>query len=159
MAKFDLESFNDRLKAFLVDNMAAKIAEINTEKGNDPVLIEIPEAQYFEDFNEKIVNFENFIYYGFLDFEPGLNNGGEVGQPVSMFFTTMITDQDGGVIGRNKILRYTRAMYEIFQENSTSSGSISDLEITIMPPEFVKIRSGSDWYRAGGVYVKGYLVL
>lgn len=162
MAKFDLETFRDTLKAFLVDNMAAKVSEINTEKGDNPVLAEIPEAQYFQDFNEKIVNFDNFIYYGFLPFEDGITNAGEIGQPVSMFFMTFITDQstiNGGIIAENTILRYTRAMFEIFQAESLTEASLSDLEITILPPESVKIEAGADWYKVGGVYVKGYLVL
>jgi len=159
MARFDLENFSDTLKAYLVDNMAAKIAEINTEKGDDPVLIEIPETQYFEDFNRKIVNFKDFMYFGFLDFETGIPNAGELGQPASMFFMTFVTDQNSGVIGRNKILRYTRAMFEIFQENATEEANISDLEITILPPEAVKLDFGSDWYKVGGVYVKGTIVL
>lgn len=159
MAKFDLETFRDTLKAYLVDNMTAKVAEINTEKGDDPVLVVIPEAQYFQDFNEKIVNYENFIYFGFLPFEAGDPNAGEIGQPVSMFFMTMIMDQNSGIVGENKILRYTRAMFEIFQANATAEANISDLEIIILPPESIKIESGSEWYKAGGVYVKGYLVL
>ena len=41
MGSFDLEDFRDILKAYLVDNMAAKVAEINTEKV-DSLLIVIP---------------------------------------------------------------------------------------------------------------------
>lgn len=159
MAKFDLETFSDTLKAYLVDGMAAKIAEINTEKGDEPVLIEIPETQYFEDFNEKIVNFKDFMYFGFLPFEPSIPNAGEIGQDTSMFFMTLVTDQNSGKVGRNKILRYTRAMYEIFTANATANANISDLEITILPPESITLDFGSDWYKVGGVYVKGTVVL
>ena len=158
MANFDLEDFRDILKAYLVDNMAAKVAEINTEKG-DSLLVEIPEAQYFQDFNEKIVNFTDFMYFGFLPFDPGISSGNSLAQPVSMFFLSMISDHEGGTVGENKLLRYTRAMTEIFQANATANAHISDLEITIMPPELVQIRPGADWYKAGGVYVKGTVLL
>ena len=158
MANFDLEDFRDILKAYLVDNMAAKVAEINTEKG-DSLLVEIPEAQYFQDFNEKIVNFTDFMYFGFLPFDPGRSSGNSLAQPVSMFFLSMISDHEGGTVGENKLLRYTRAMTEIFQANATANAHISDLEITIMPPELVQIRPGADWYKAGGVYVKGTVLL
>jgi len=159
MAKFDLEVFSDTLKNYLIDNMAAKVAEINTEKGDDPVLNEIPAAAYFEDFNEKIVNFTDFIYFGFDEFEPGVSNAGEIGQPVSMFFLTLVIDQDGGVVGRNKILRYTRAMFEIFEENATTDANISDLEMIILPPDRVTLDLSSDWYKTGGVRIKGTIVL
>lgn len=159
MATFDLEDFRTTLKAYLVDNMAAKIAELNTLKADSLTLVVIPEAQYFQDFNEKIVNFKDFIYFGFLPFEPGDSNAGEIGQPVSMFFMTLVTDQDGGIVGENKILRYTRAMFEIFRDKATAHANISDLEITILPPEAVSLDAGSEWYKAGGVYVKGTLIL
>ena len=158
MARFDLEDFRDVLKAYLVDGMTAKVSEINTEKG-DSLLIDIPEAQYFQDFNEKIVNFKEFIYFGFQPFEAGISSGDSLAQPVSMFFVTMVTDQSGGIIGENKILRYTRAMTEIFQAKALSDSRISDLEITILPPDLVKIEPGSEWYKAGGVNVKGTVLL
>ena len=158
MARFDLEDFSDVLKAYLVDNMVAKVAEINTEKG-DSLLVVIPEAQYFEDFNSDIVNFKDFIYFGFLPFDPGISSGDSLGQPVTMFFLTMTSDVDGGTIGRNKILRYTRAMTEIFQASALKDSRISDLEITILPPDLVQITPGADWYKAGGVYVKGTVLL
>lgn len=158
MARFDLEDFRDVLKAYLVDNMVAKVAEINAEKG-DSLLIDIPEAQYFQDFNEKIVNFKEFIYFGFQPFEPGISSGDSLAQPVSMFFVTMVTDQSGGITGENKILRYTRAMAEIFQAKALTDSRISDLEITILPPDLVKIEPGSEWYKAGGVNVKGTVLL
>jgi len=158
MANFDLEDYRDLMKAFLVDNMAAKVAEINTEKG-DSLLVEIPEAQYFQDFNEKIVNFKDFIYFGFLPFEQGISSGNALGQPVSMFFLTMVSDHAGGIVGENKILRYTRAMMEIFQAESLTDSRISDLELTILPPDLIQIEPGADWYKAGGIYVKGTVVL
>ena len=158
MARFDLEDFRDVLKAYLVDNMVAKVAEINTEKG-DSLLFVIPEAQYFQDFNEKIVNVTNFIYFGFLPFDPGISSGNSLAQPITMFFLTMVSDHEGGILGENKILRYTRAMTEIFQENALSNAHISDLEITILPPDLVQIKPGADWYKAGGVYVKGTVLL
>ena len=158
MSSFDLEDFRDVLKAYLVDNMAAKVAEINTEK-DDSLLIEIPEAQYFQDFNEKIVNFTDFMYFGFLPFDPGISSGNSLAQPVSMFFLSMISDHEGGTVGENKLLRYTRAMTEIFQANALANSHISDLEITILPPDLVQIRPGPDWYKAGGVYVKGTVLL
>ena len=158
MGSFDLEDFRDILKAYLVDNMVAKVAEINTEKG-DTLLVVIPEAQYFQDFNEKVVNFKDFIYFGFLAFDPGVSSGDSLGQPVTMFFLTMVSEHKGGIIAENKILRYTRAMTEIFQANALENAHISDLEITILPPDLVQIRPGADWYKAGGVYVKGTVLL
>ena len=156
MASFDLEDFRDTLKAILVDNMVAKVAEINTEKG-DTLLIVIPEAQYFQDFNKKLVNFKDFIYFGFLPFDPAISTGGQFSQEVSMFFLTMVSDQGGGIVGENKILRYTRAMAEIFQEHSSDNAMISDLEITPLPPDLIQIEPGAVWYKAGGVYVKGVI--
>lgn len=158
MAKFDLEDFRDILKAYLVDNMAAKVAEINTEKG-DTLLVVIPEEQYFQDFNEKIINYKEFVYFGFLDFDPPVTSGGKIAQPVSMFFMTIVPDQDGGIVGENKILRYTRAMTEIFQAKTLTDARISDLEITPSPPGLVKIEPGPEWQKAGGVYVKGIVLL
>lgn len=156
--RFDLEDFRDTLKAYLVDGMAAKVAEINTEKG-DTLLNEIPEAQYTQDLNEKIVNFTEFIYFGFLDFDPPVSSGGQIAQPVSMFFMTVVPDTDGGIVGENKILRYTRAMTEIFQAQALKDSRISGLEITPMPPALVDIEPGSEWHKAGGVFVKGTVLL
>ena len=158
MGSFDLEDFRDILKAYLVDNMAAKVAEINTEKG-DYLLIVIPESDYFQDFNGRIVNVTNFIHFGFMPFDPGVSSGDSLGQPVTMFFMTMISDHEGGILGENKILRYTRAMKEIFQEKSLTDSRISDLEIEIQPPALVEIIPGADYYKAGGVYVKGTVLL
>lgn len=154
---YDLEQFRDDMKALLVDNLAAKIAEIAVEKG-ESIITEIPEAAYFSDLNEKIINVENFIHYGFLPFDEGDSNANEIGQPVSMFFMAMLTDSDGGDVGENKILRYTRAMFEIFAEKATSFQSISILKIQVLPPELVNIQD-TGWYRAGGVYVTGNLIL
>ena len=103
------------------------------------------------------MNFDSFIYFGFLPFDPAVSIGSQFSQEVSMFFLIMVTDQSGGIIGENKILRYTRAMAEIFQEHSLDNSMISDLEITPLPPDLIKIEPGSEWYKAGGVYVKGVI--
>lgn len=154
---YDLESFRDDMKALLVDNLSSKISDINTEKG-ESIIEAIPEANFYSDLNEKIINAKDFIHYGFLPFDEGDSNGAAIGQPVSMFFMTLLTDPDGGEVGENKILRYTRAMFEIFAENATSFQSISDLKLQVLPPEIVNIQDFG-WYISGGVYVTGYLVL
>jgi len=156
---FDLEDFRDALVLVLQNGMAAKVAEINLEKGDDPVLVEIPAADYFLDFNSRIVNVPQFIHFGFMPFEPSIPNGSEVALPSTMFFSTFTPDQEGGIVGENKILRYTRAMLEIFASASTQIANISELELTPFPPMRVNLDHTSEWYKVGGVHVKGIVVL
>jgi len=138
--KYDIETLVDDLKDMFKNNFSAKITEINTEKGDS--LLENPDtnAWFFQVINSKAFNYDPFVLYA-VDPSLGESNSATSSDIVRISFEICITDD-----GENetdgyfrKLLRYTRAFKEIFDQYgrgldssvSMSLGSLSPLGVEI----------------------------
>lgn len=156
MAKFDIESFRDNFIDLLQSNMAAKVSEINTEKG-DSLIADIPAAQYTSNYNETVLNFDVVMYHKIARIETLDSHAGGIAREITMVFAVVFCNQDDWGIAESKILRYTRAIEEIFLENARRQPCISDLTIEAFEPDMVQLSENSPLFQAGGVQLKGVI--
>lgn len=154
MAKFDLENFRDWFIDLFQTNMAAKIAEINAEKG-DSLLTDFTADQYFSDMNQRIDNYDRFIFYGFPDIQTINNGRGPSALEVTMAFDIVVAEPEGGTISENIVMRYTRAMVEIVEANSRSNPQIGDVSVEQFAPVSLNDNQLSARMKIGGISIKG----
>lgn len=158
MSQFDVESFYDFCSAVVQDNIAAKVAEINAEKADAHVIQAPTENQFVSDFSAQLLNENFFIYYELLDTEATEQAGDSVALEVMMRFYALFVEAEDGTDSVKKALRYSRALHEIFLEHYRDVPEISGIEIIQIAPQSTQFPNSSDWYKIGGVEIKGTIV-
>lgn len=156
MPQFDPEEFRDYFLALVQDNLGAKVTEINTEKG-DALITDLTDDQYISSFNDKVMNEESFCYHRIMDIVTEESHAGGVSLRITMMFVFLFTEQQDWGIAEKKILRYTRAVQEIFSENARKESRISDLTIEPFAPDMIALSENSPYMQAGGVQVSGVI--
>jgi hypothetical protein len=154
MAQFDIESFRDYFVGLLQAGMAAKVAEINTEKG-DSLLEDIPAAQYVSSFNETVMNYDFVLYNEIAEIRTLESHPGGISREITLFFSVVFMNMDDWTATEKRILRYARAMEEIIQAGQHPA--ISDFEIDVAAPNMIQLSEKSPIWQAGGIQIKGVI--
>lgn len=157
MAQFDVESFMNHFLKVFQENLASKISEINTEKDDDIKLKDIQTEQYIMDASAQVINFNEFIYYGFPSITATDSHAGGISEEISMSFEVVFPSPEGGQIDNKKIMRYTRALKEIAFEHARDETRISDLKIETFSPAVVEANLESPLIRVGGITLTGFI--
>lgn len=155
MAIFDIESFRDYFLQLFLDNLDAKITQINTEKSDDITLESFELAQYVNDMNDKVMNYDSFILYGLLDITSILNAGAPAGLDVTMSFEIAFTNLNDSLLAETRIMRYTRALSEVVEENSSNNSQIGSIEVSQYAPITLALNKNSPVMKVGGISIKG----
>lgn len=153
-AKYDIETFINEVISVIQAGLPTKISDINTEKG-DSLLVTIPNGDYFNNIMQQVLNINQFIYYPIVDIVTdanGPNTAITVTLQVSVIF-----DNTNGSATIEKVLRYSRALREVVQENFKPSGSASRLKITEFAPQEIQLNEGSD-FKMGGIHITATIV-
>ncbi len=115
-AKYDLENLLADVKAIMVANINTKLVEIDTEKG-DLTMAPIDNDAYFEQsLTTKTANWDQFILYGISDIESD-GKGPMTLQKVSVQIVLILSDFGNDPDINKRVLRYGRALKEIFEKN------------------------------------------
>jgi len=154
---YDAETFFDDMVG-LIDETAlnAKGTSINTEKGDSELKTDWVADDFILNFNESVINKDEFIHYGFIDVETLESNATKVAETFKMFFSIWLICTDDEILEMRKLLRYTRALEEIAKEAALNFKT-SILEVETFKPVTVEDNNGSDWYRAAGIHVTGVI--
>lgn len=155
MARADIETFRDYFLGLIQANLAAKLAEINAEKADGITLTDFIAAQYTSDMNEKVMNYSEFVFYGFPEILTIPNPRGGFALDITMSFEVVFCAPDGGTVAENKILRYTRAMAEIVTESLRGNCIASDVTVEILAPVSLAENLRSQWTKIGGIQIRG----
>lgn len=157
MAKFDAEDLLDAVLEVMTDNLNARISAIDAEKtakGKElkPVLATIKASAYFrQSWSEKILNATPAIFYGIEECTP-IDGGGVAATTYKIFCEVIYTDNGMYNDATNRILRYTRALKEIFEEAFKSVAEMSAIKIeTVRPIAFKLNLDSSEEIKVGGV--------
>lgn len=156
MAQFDIEAFRDYMLGVLQAGMTAKVDSINAEKG-DTNLDSFDVEQYLSSFNDTVMNFERFVYYKITEIKTIDSHAGGIARRVSMMFIACVSEPNDWSLAEKKILRYSRAMEEIFLSAAKAESRISDFEIEVFEPDMVQLSENSPWMQAGGVQISGVI--
>lgn len=153
--KYDVESFVDNVIDTIKTNLTTKVAEINAEKNDIYNLEVVDNAHYYEDISQQVLNANPFIYYTPVELETttvGANTSISITLAVSIVFDNT---NDSGTM--KKVLRYSRVLREIVQNNHALSPSASSLKVTEFVPTDITINDGSD-FKMGGIHVTSTIV-
>lgn len=158
MSQFDVEAFYDHCAGIVQDNITAKVAEINAEKADSHAIVAPTVNQFVADFSKQILNENFFIFYTLLDAQTVGQVGSYAAQEVSMLFYACFLEAEDGTDVIKKSLRYSRALTEIFLEHYRDTPEISGIEIIQHFPQSAQFQNSSDWYKIGGIEIKGTIV-
>jgi hypothetical protein len=154
LSKYDIESFITDIITLVQDNLASKINSINTEKNDGYSISTIDTTSYFDDITDQVLNVNPFIYYTPVEITTEM-----VGPKINTKITLAISvvfdnnNQDGTI---KKVLRYTRCLREIIQENYKKFGYMSRLNVVEFAPTNIQLNEGS-FFKMGGIQVVGHI--
>lgn len=147
---YDIETFRDNIVDLIQQELPQKIIEINLEKNDEFQINNISPSNYYNDIMDQVLNISPFIYYGvnnLTSFTVGCQTKVEVTLFVSVVFDN--TNLEGT---ETKVLRYSRCLKEIIQENFKIFPSTSALSVTEFAPENYELNNGAD-FKVGGIHI------
>ena len=155
--KYDIERFIDDVAALLKAKMQDKLNQINVEKatlGSTITLQDVPtESYYIHTWNDKILNepLAMFIAIEDVEAEPHGSYTKE-SYKVAVEITMTRDPNETGNPMPSKLLRYSRALKEIFEENFKDMREPTLIKIeTVRPISFKLDTNTDDEILVGGV--------
>ena len=151
MGKIDIERIEQEILTIVKANFAAKIAEINADKNDGLILEDVDSANYFNDFYQAELTASLFIFYGIK--EPVTQSpGGDSAETWTIFYNVFVQNENNLSVIRSQVLRYTRALKEIINENSNKISRFCTLpEISSLTPENVLDIVNNTPFKMGGI--------
>ncbi len=165
MSTYDAENLLEAILGVMTSGLNAKVAAIEAEKladgkGLTPALAAINSAAYYaQTWDEKILNSKGAsIFYGIGDVSL-VENAGAHAKTYKMFVDVVYVDSDLQKDGYKRILRYSRALEELFavQFAPAIAGGTVKVE-QIYPIGFKLEMDSSDEVKIGGVSLTVTLV-
>lgn len=152
--KFDIECFLDNLLVFLKANLNTKLAAIDAEKGGAIVTPLIDDNAYvFQSLDEMPVNFDPILFYGVSDVKSKSVHSATAKQ-YFIEVSVIKTVSEVKTIGK-QLLRYQRALEEIFEENSFKINNVRQkTEISSLQPISFKLQNEGEQFRAIGIEIE-----
>lgn len=153
MAKYDIESFLDDVLQHMKDKLPTKLESITTEKDDgivlDPVL---DEAFFLQTMDGEITNYDPFIVYGIDDVSvEGIGPMSSKSYKISILVVKSDNGLDTNITKR--MLRYLRALEEIFQDSFAEIGNKVKLRVNSYPIEITRLNE-TNQYRVTGVSIE-----
>lgn len=153
--KYDVESFIDDIVGIIQGSLSTKVTAMNAEKNDGLELVSVDDANYYDDISQQVLNVDPFIYYTPVELDTTTQ-----GQSTSLKVTIAVSVVFGNLNASGtikKVLRYSRILREILQENFKPSSKVSQLKIIEFIPTDIALNDGSD-FKIGGVQVSGIIV-
>lgn len=157
MSKFDAENFYDYCVNLVKDNIASKVAALNTEKSDSITLIAPDSGNYLSDYNNIAVTPSFFIYSSIIGVNVLQSVGTKASLEITVMFYVAFIDHSESDSAIRKGLRYTRGLQEIFLDNFSKNSQISDFQIFQHAPQSAQFENTSKWYKIGGIEIKGVI--
>lgn len=156
--KYDVEKFCADLKAVVVGNINTKLLAIDAEKNDGIVLKPIDaDAYFFQELNGKVANYDPYLLYSIEDMGSS-GHGPMTSQAPVIHFIIVLADTGQDVNGiAARMLRYQRALKEVFEEHWSENGNAIKIEISSMVPVQFTLMNSANPFRAIGVAVTGQI--
>lgn len=161
MPKYDLENLLDDVLAIMNTNLNTRISAIEAEKAAagsalSPTLAPIAKF-YRQTWVDDILNQPVSVFYGIEDVQAN-DGGGEVAEIVKIFCEVVLVDNGMTNDTSTRILRYARALREIFKENFGEIQQVGNTKIeTVRPISFRLALDSNDEIKIGGVSLQAGL--
>lgn len=157
MAKYDLENLLADCLGVVTSNLNTKLAAITSEKGDGLALETLDPAQiFFQDLNKSDAAASNlFLFYGIED--PQADGiGPATALRNELFFILVLKDTGETTVFMKRLLRYMRAMQEIFQDNYDKIPRVGKIAVSSLSPVSFTIEGGGS-FKAVGVKIRAIL--
>lgn len=154
MSKFDMECLVDNIEIFLKAHLNDRIQAIDAEKNNG-ITTELvdSEAYIYQSLDNLPVNFDPILFYGISDLG-GKSVPGAAAKIPKIEISIIKADDDSKDIGR-KLLRYGRALEEIFEKNYFKIGNVRPkIEISSLQPISFRTQNSSNQFKAIGIEIE-----
>ncbi len=155
--RYDVECLLGDVEEVLTTKLNSKIAQINAEKNDSISMATIPVAGYFlQTMNEKMANYDPFVYYGVGNIEPGDEMmPGRSSDIVDIEALICVIDPGQDDTIAKRMFRYGRALKEVFETNFNAfdGGNIKATIISKMPID-IGILNDSFTHKAVGVIIR-----
>jgi hypothetical protein len=162
---YDVERLLTDLKDILTTKLNAKLTDISNEKTTLGVPLDLPQIGvdgfFFQTWDDAILNQKVGILYGLKE---SIADGAwsstaeKVTLFVEVYYPNPMNEKDDGS-GVRRILRYTRALKEIMQENFDENEIRSKIKVkTIAPLSFRLEQDTSADIKVGGIELETALV-
>lgn len=164
--KFDGEDVLAMILSIMKDGGAlnAKIAAIEAEKlaaglNLTPGLANVADISYYEQtWNSKILNTTPAIFYGIEDCV-ALDGGGAAAKTYECFVEIVLIDSGQTNDYNRRILRYSRALEELFESALSAPAEVGQVKIKSVRPITFKLElDSSEEIKVGGISISLTLV-
>lgn len=154
-AKYDTESLITELVALLQANLNPKIDALNAEKADDAPIYQVPnEAYFFQDINhERAPAYSVILFYGLED-PKTTTEGPHVMEDHTLHFIICVKETAETSAFTTKLLRYTRAVQEVFQDGWINNRNRCKLAISAISPTKFSADGVAGSWRCVGVKVE-----
>lgn len=160
MAKYDLESLLNDIEATLKAKLNTRIGVVEAEKTGlgSPVglpLVDDPNGFFKQTWDDRILNQNPAVFYGIQTIDAAGSIESATAQYVTIFVEIVLTDGRNDKNTVTRLLRYTRAVREIFEEAFAilDAGSAIKIE-TVAPVSFRLDTDTSEEVLIGGITIK-----
>lgn len=154
MAKYDLEALLADVEALLKTKLNDKLDAIATDK-NDGITcphIDATLGYIQQSLDARVMNLAQFVFYGVENITTIAIKGGSANQ-YTLDILVLVSDDGGDKDKLKKLLRYQRALKEIFEENYGAFPS-GQMTVTSGIPQDIKLIDSSNSYRVIGIFVE-----
>lgn len=155
--KYDLENLLADTLAIVTNNFNTKLLAIDAEK-NDGITLKPLDLQkcFFQDLNKsEVAAAPLFLFYG-VDDPVADGIGPHTALTCHLFFILVLQDTGENKKYMTRLLRYLRAMQEIFQDNYDKNPRVGRLSVSSIAPVSFSVEGGGS-FKAVGVKVKAVL--
>ncbi len=155
--KIDLEYYLLRIKELLQDKLPSKLTAIDTEKNDGLVLPQIEnDAYFFQGYHERMTNYSDFIIYGIDQIESVSQNAINA-KNFTFFVEIAFTDRGEIDVNLKKMLRYGRALEEIFLDNYAKILGHTRFNIQLLEPITFESKEAGVFLNSIGVKISASL--
>lgn len=152
MARYDIESIMNEVKAVMTTSLNTRLASIDSEKADAITLKAVSLSSYYhQELNGGTINTNPFVFYGISDIQGEASINGSTSTELTIFAILVLTDEGQDLAIANRMLRYQRALREIFEDNFELPESRVKLSITSQVPVEVTLLNSTQTHRAIGI--------
>jgi hypothetical protein len=155
--KHDIETVCAEIKTVMLDHLNTKLLALDAEKADGVTLAPVdPEAYFFQSLNGRTTNYNPFIFFA-IDEIAGVGGDSYTETELSVDVLAVLVDDGQEVDISARMLRYGRALREIFEENWQLPESGVKLIVSSQVPVSVQLLNSPEIHRVIGVKLRAKL--
>jgi hypothetical protein len=149
MATYDEESLLVDIETLLKNNLNTRITALNTEKADSITLAQVDSNAYFMDMDDRHANYSPVVIYTISGIDTESIASSSL-RTITINIAIIIND-NGDLDIVKRMMRYGRALREVFEMNFKYIRAVSDFKISSLPVLSFQLRNTSERYKIVGL--------